>query len=126
MALSEFQQFVRYYGKTERAAEAQYYIGDALFGLKRFGEAIKAFDEVGRNYPTAPVNAPALFKAGQAFMELGNREEAITRFRAVVEKFPDAPEASLSKKRLELLGANIRSTPGRAKPTSERPVKRRS
>lgn len=120
LALDGFQKFVRYYGRTDKAPEAQYYIGESLYAMKRFGDAIKAYDEINSNYPAAPVNAPALFKAGNSFMELGNRNEAISRYQAVVEKFPEAPEASLAKKRLELLGANTRPAGSRPKTTTPR------
>ncbi|MBI1748363.1 MAG: tol-pal system protein YbgF [Acidobacteria bacterium] len=126
LSLQEFQDFLRFYPNSDRAPEAQYYIGESYYGLKRYGEAIKAFAEVTAKYPTAAVNAPALLKAGLAHFELGNRPDAINRLQTVIEKYPEAPEASIAKKRLELMGVGLKpAAPSRPKP-GRSTTKRRS
>jgi len=121
MSLEGFQKFLRYYSKTERGAEAQYYVGESFYGLKRYGDAIKAFDELAGTYPGAQANAPAQFKSGLAFMEMNDRPAAIARFQTVVTKYPETPEANLARKRLELLGASVRpATPTKPKAAGAR------
>lgn len=116
MSLQGFQTFMRYYGDhSDKAPEAQFYIGESYYGLKRYNEAIKTFDELYSKYPTSSVSASALYKAGLAFMDLNNRPEAITRLRTLVENFPTSNEANLARDRLKLLGADVRSPAGRPK-----------
>jgi tol-pal system protein YbgF len=70
VAIVLFKQFLRQYPKAPLGGNAQYWIGESLYGQKQFEAAIVAFDEVIRKYPEDNKVPAALLKQGYAFAEL--------------------------------------------------------
>lgn len=77
--------------------EAKFWEGEALFRLKRFGEARTAYDEVLRTDSTSPRAPDALYGYAWSELELKRPEPAVTAFRDFVSTWPDhalAPSAT--------------------------------
>ncbi|HSB09159.1 MAG TPA: tol-pal system protein YbgF [Blastocatellia bacterium] len=101
LALSEFKQYVETYPTSEMADNAQYWIGECLYGKKQFNEAIAEFDKVSQLFPKGDKVPAARFKKAMALMELGQNDAARAELTAIVRLFPRTNEAVLAKQQLE-------------------------
>ncbi|HXV81164.1 MAG TPA: tol-pal system protein YbgF [Candidatus Binatia bacterium] len=102
-AIGRFREFIKKYPKSTLAGNAQYWIGESLYALKEFDQAIIEFDAVRRRYPQGEKVPAALLKQGFAFAELGEKLNARLILQEVVEKYPQSPEAGRAKQRLKSL-----------------------
>lgn len=102
-ATSRFREFVKKNPKSKLAGNAQYWLGEAHFGLREFDQAIIEFDAVRRRFSQSEKVPAALLKQGFAFAELGEKLNARLVLQEVVEKYPQAPEATRAKQRLKSL-----------------------
>jgi tol-pal system protein YbgF len=118
MALQEFAAFARNYPGSDKADDAQYYIGEVYLSQNKFPLAIAAFTKVLTDYPTGDKIPTALFKRGKAELAQQEKENATADFKAVIQRYSSSPEAALAKVELENLGI------GPASPKSV-PVKRK-
>ena len=112
-AIAGFQQFISAFGsRSDRADDAQFYIGEALAYQGKFPEAVTAYNAVVQSYPMGDKVPEALFKRGVAQSRLGQTEEARRSWQLVVDKYPASEAASLAKPQLERLGT-APAQPGR-------------
>lgn len=102
-AIARFTEFLKKHPKSSLAANAQYWIGECYYALRKFDQAIIEFDVVRRKYPEADKVPAALLKQGFAFAELGEKLNARLVLQEVVEKFPESAEAGKAKLRLKAL-----------------------
>jgi len=102
-AILRFGEFLKKHPQSSLAANAQYWIGECNYALRKFDQAIIEFDVVRRKYPEAEKVPAALLKQGFAFAELGEKLNARLVLQEVVEKFPDSAEAAKAKTRLKAL-----------------------
>src|SRR5437762_7164401 len=51
LARAEFQDYLKYYGNTDLASNAQFYIGEIAYKQKNYQQAISEYDKVINNYP---------------------------------------------------------------------------
>ncbi|CAK0752177.1 Cell division coordinator CpoB [Gammaproteobacteria bacterium] len=99
-ASTAFQNFLANYGKSPLAANAQYWIGEALYVTRRFREAYPEFQKVVSDYPSAPKVADALLKCGYILAELNQVSEARKLLEDVISSFPQTTAAQLAAARL--------------------------
>ncbi len=104
LAIQGFTAYLGSFPTGDRAAAAQYYIGEAYYNQKNLPQAITAFTYLLNNYPEGDTVASALFKRGKAELEMLEKENAIADFKTVVKKYPKSPEADLAKIELQDLG----------------------
>lgn len=83
------------------AVNAMYWIGEALYGQKRYEEAILQFQDVIMQYGDHPKVAAALFKQGLAFDALKDRQSARATLQKLIDRFPQSPEAGKAKAQLK-------------------------
>jgi tol-pal system protein YbgF len=102
-AIGRFREFIKKHPRSALAGNAQYWIGESLYALKEFDQAIIEFDAVRRKYPQGEKVPAALLKQGFAFAELGEKLNARLILQEVVEKYPQSPEAGRAKQRLKSL-----------------------
>ncbi len=100
LAISEFRQYVETYPTSEMADNAQYWIGEALFGKHQYEQAIAEFDKVSTLFPKGDKIPGARFKKAMALQELGDSESARAEFQAVIKLFPRSNEAALARQQL--------------------------
>ena len=113
LAMDEFRQYLKFYGKTEMAPNAQFYIGYIRMAQDKFDMAIIDFDRVLEKYPTNSKTAEAHYYKGKALFQLGQRTKAAKEFQAVVDEFPTTEVAQSAKTQLRALG--LSPTPSTAK-----------
>ena len=97
-ALAGFRLFIELHGQSSLAANAQYWIGECQFRMRRYADALDSFYNVLMNYPLSPKLPASTLKLAQTYTKLGDHEKARTMFSRVVEQFPDTSEADVARK----------------------------
>ena len=101
LAIQGFEATCARFPKSQRAHEAQLYIGESLAWEKKDMDAIAAYDRVIANYPGSASVPTAYYKRGMAFERLGEPARARESYEALIKQFPDTQQAVLAKQRLE-------------------------
>jgi tol-pal system protein YbgF len=108
----QFDDYLKYYGTTLRAPEAQYYLGDIAYQQRDYASAIRNYDMVLERFPEGSKSPDALYKKGLALMMLNKLPEAAAEFRSVVEKYPNSNIAPNAEAQLaELQGGTAGQKP---------------
>jgi tol-pal system protein YbgF len=107
LATQEFQDYLKYYGDTDLASNAQFYLGEIAFMQGGFQQALDAYNKVIENYPKSFKTASARMRKGFCLAELGQKAAAIRELRTVVRQFPGTDEAKRSAAKLKELGATV-------------------
>ncbi len=105
LALQQFTNYLAWFGGTELAPNAQYYIGEIHYNQKRFEEAVAAFDRVLEAYPNNSKTNDARLMKARALAELGNRAEAEQELRALIKAAPNSDAARRARVELQKLTA---------------------
>jgi TolA-binding protein len=104
LSITGFDAVIKYFPRSERAADAQVNIGHAYLQAGKNDKAVEAYELAIRNYPGAPALPEAYYKKGVALRALKRPDEARAAFEYVVKTFPDSSSASLAKQGLAQLG----------------------
>jgi TolA-binding protein len=70
----EFSDYVKNYGSTDLASNAQFYLGEISYAQADYKDAVTQYNTVLNNYPQSYKLAAALLKKGMAELELGMRK----------------------------------------------------
>jgi tol-pal system protein YbgF len=100
LAIAGFNEYIRAYPNTDFTDNAQYWIGECLYGKKQFAEAIDAWNVLFKDYPTSDKLPDARVKKGMALEKLGRRSQALVEYRFVVDRFPNTQAARIARERL--------------------------
>ena len=126
LALDEFRQYVETYPSSELADNAQYWIGEILYGQKKLPVAVVEFERVMAMSPNGDKTPVALYKRALILGELGQKEDSIAQFVAIVRGYPKSAEATLATQQLQqiapdaLLQQTAPPPPVDTKPTGRR------
>ena len=104
LAQQEFSDYLKYYGTTDLASNAQFYLGEILFAQNQYEQAIDAYTKVIDNYPKSFKLAPANLKRALAFISLGEKSSGVSELRMVVKSYPGTDEERRAKAKLQELG----------------------
>ncbi len=107
LARSEFQDYLRYYGETDLASNAQFYLGEIAFQQKQYETAVDEYDKVLQNYPKSFKLAPARLKKGMALLELGQKNNGVKELREVVKRYPGTEEERRARAKLKDMGVAV-------------------
>jgi len=108
LAAEGFREYLRRWGGTDLADNAQYWIGECYDAQERYQEALDAFSQVLEKYPTSDKAAAAQLKKGLIYLKLGDQGQAVVNLQYVVYEHPGTKEADLARERLRSLGLTIR------------------
>jgi tol-pal system protein YbgF len=100
LAIQAFQDYLRSYGGTDRASNAQFYIADSYYIQKNYRE----YDKCIERYPQGNKAAAAQLKKGFALIELGEKSAGLRELRSLIEQYPNSREADLARQRIKKLG----------------------
>lgn len=100
-AIAAFEQFLKKYPDGPLSDNAQYWLGEANYVIRRFPEALKDFQQVVSRYPDSPKVPDAELKAGFTHYELDQWDEARKALTEVTNKYPDTTAAKLAQNRLQ-------------------------
>jgi tol-pal system protein YbgF len=107
LARKEFQDYLKYYGDTDLASNAQFYLGEIAYSQKNYEQAVTEYDRVLTNYPKSFKLAPAHLKKGMALVELGQKTAGVRELRDVVRRFPGTEEERRARAKLKELGVAV-------------------
>jgi len=107
LAMQEFNDYLKYYAKTQFAPNAQFYIGMIYLNKQDYTNALQAFDAVLEQYSDNTKTADAHYEKGMCLLGLGKNDAAAREFREVYNRYPDAESAAKAKARLKDLGFNV-------------------
>ncbi len=107
LATQEFQDYLKYYGDTDLASNAQFYLGEIAFMQNQFQTALDAYNKVIENYPKSFKTASARMRKGFCLAELGQKASAVRELRAVVRLYPGTEEARRAAAKLKEMGATV-------------------
>jgi tol-pal system protein YbgF len=104
LAAQEFGDYLKFYGTTDLASNAQFYVGEIFFAQQQYDQAIDAYSKVINNYPKSFKLAPAHLKRALALISLGEKNSGVSELRMVVKSYPGTDEEKRAKAKLQELG----------------------
>lgn len=109
LALQEYSDYLRWYGNTDLAPNAQYYIAWIHASQKDFPKAIQEYDAVLEKYPDNNKTPDAMYGKGVALVQMGRRTDGAREFQEVIKRFPTSGIASQACTQLKNMGMNCPS-----------------
>lgn len=100
-AVPAFRSFMSDHPEHELIANAQYWLGEALYAQKDYSGATEEFMRVLKNHKGSPKAPGAALKLGYSFYELRQWDFARRTLEDTVRFFPDTNAAKLAANRLE-------------------------
>jgi tol-pal system protein YbgF len=100
LAIMGFTEYLKAYPGTDFSDNAQYWIGECLYGKQKFQEAIEAWNALFRDYPASDKQPDARVKKGMALEKLGRRSQALVEYRYVIDRFPNSSAARIARERI--------------------------
>ncbi|KPF46355.1 tol-pal system protein YbgF [Rhizobium sp. G187] len=97
LAESEFRDFINAYPSSAKVADANFWLGEALYSQGNFSEAAKTFLNAHQTYSSSPKAPEMLLKLGMSLAALDNNETACATLREVSKRYPKASRAVVSK-----------------------------
>jgi tol-pal system protein YbgF len=104
LAHQEFQDYLKYYGDTDLASNAQFYLGEIAYSQRNYDQAVSEYDRVLTNYPKSFKLATARLKKGLALIEQGQKSAGVRELREVVKRYPGTEEERRARAKLKELG----------------------
>lgn len=117
LAMQGFQEYLKWYGTTDLAPNAQFYIGQIYYDKGDFNNAVHAFDTVLEKYGENNKSADATYMKGMSLLRSGQRTQAAQEFMTVIEKYPNSEVAPKARTQRQALGLSV---PAAAKPAARR------
>ena len=112
LAVQSFQEYLQYYGDTDLASNAQFYIGDSYYSQGDYQKAIEEYDKCMERYPQGNKLPAAQLKKGYALLALNQKQAGIRELRSLVQRHPTSNEAKLARQRLQKLGISVSTRQG--------------
>jgi tol-pal system protein YbgF len=100
LAIMGFTEYLKAYPGTDFSDNAQYWIGECLYGKQKYQEAVEAWNVLFRDYPSSDKLPDARVKKGMALERLGRRSQALVEYRYVVDRFPNSSAARIARERI--------------------------
>ena len=95
LAVQGFNDYLKYYGNTSFAPNAQFYIAMIHFAQGNYETAVKEFDMVLEKYPDNNKTADALLYKGRALVKMpGHKTEGGNEFMEVIRRYPKSDQAT--------------------------------
>ncbi len=113
LSRQEFSDYVKNYGSTDLASNAQFYLGEISYSQGDYKDAVAQYNVVLNNYPQSYKLAASLLKKGMAELELGMKATGARDLKEVVRRFPGTDESRRASAKLKELGvpATAKSAP---------------
>ena len=107
LAVQEFQDYLRCYGNTDLAPNAQYYIGWIHYSQADYPDALKDFDALLEKYPDNNNKKPdAFYYKGMTLVKMSQRTAASEEFIQLIQQFPSNALAPQACTQLREMGKN--------------------
>jgi len=106
LAVQSFQEYLQYYGSTDLASNAQFYIGESYYSQGEYDKAIEEYNKCVEQFPKGNKVAAAQLKKGYALLAQDKESSGIKELRSLLQRFPNSREADLARQRLKKLGVS--------------------
>ena len=103
LCVEGFDTYLRGFGRTDLADDAQWYIGACQQEQGKRTEAIDAYNRVISNYPKGDRVPDAYYRRGIVLNEMGQTDRARESFEALMKSFPETDLARLAKQQVDRL-----------------------
>ena len=97
LAEKEFASYIAAYPKSGRAADANFWLGEAQYSQGKYADSAKTFLNAHQSFGKSPKAPEMLLKLGMSLAALENTETACATLREVPKRYPSAPKAVLAK-----------------------------
>ncbi len=121
IAFQEFSDYLKYFGNTDLAPNAQYAIADIYYRKADYTDAKTAFDTVLEKYPEGAKTPDARYMKAMCLEKLGMNDSAAREFREVYMRYlKDRPDiAAKAKEQLRDMGLSASPTASRRRRASQ-------
>lgn len=102
-AIIEFQEFLMDNPHSNFADEAQYWLGEAQYALKKYNSALLTFNTLLKKYPNSSKVPHSLLKIGYIHAAQNNPTQAQALFQRIKTQYPDTAAARLAQERLQAM-----------------------
>ncbi|MBT8370917.1 MAG: tol-pal system protein YbgF [Deltaproteobacteria bacterium] len=103
VARKKFQELIVKFPKSERADNAQFWIGEIYYREKWYEKAILEYQKVIENYPKGNKVPASLLKQGLAFLNLGDKNNSRLILEELIRKHPKSNEAKIARDKVKSL-----------------------
>ena len=109
LALQEFNEFLKYFDKSEQAPTVQFYIGNLYDRANQYDDAAQAFDAVITRFPENSKTPEAMYMKGVMLQKGRHKTDAGAVFQEFLRRYPSHAQATKAREHLRELGL---SAPG--------------
>lgn len=104
LAQQEFSDYLKFYGNTELAPNAQFYIAQVHYSKSDFDGAANLFDMVLEKYPENNKTKDAMYYKGMSLVKAGKRSQGSDEFKDLISHYPRTDQANAACNQLTSLG----------------------
>ncbi|MBL8173897.1 MAG: tol-pal system protein YbgF [Bryobacterales bacterium] len=98
LAIVEFGDYLKCWPNEEKASDAQFYLGETLYSLKKdYESAVTAYDTVIEKYPDSKKAPDAMYMKGRALMMSDQRAKAKQVLTELIKIYPNTEAARRAK-----------------------------
>jgi len=120
LAIQEFNQYLKYFGTSDMAPSALYYIGDILYSQGKLQDAVSTFDSLVERFPDNSRTLDARLMKGKALVKLGQRNEGANEFREIIRLSRGSEQAAKATAELRALGLSPGAAPAARPPAKKK------
>ncbi|MCC6202673.1 MAG: tol-pal system protein YbgF [Gammaproteobacteria bacterium] len=104
-AIAALRLFLAQHPASQYVDNAQYWLGEAFYTLRKFDTAIAEYQKLLQLYPDSQKYSHALLKIGYSYDELGQRDLARATLQQLKDHYPSSTAAQLADERLARIRA---------------------
>lgn len=101
LAIIGFNSYLTSFPKSERADDAQVYIGHSFYSDGKYDKAVDAYQTAIRMYPTSDVLHEAYYRLGESYRFLKQNDRARAAYEFILKTYPESAAAAQAKQRLQ-------------------------
>jgi tol-pal system protein YbgF len=113
LAIQEFSDYLKYYGNTDLAPNAQFYIANIHYSQGAYDQAASEFDMVLEKYPENNKTREAMMYKGLSLVRAGHKTQGADQFREIIDRYPRTDQATQACSQLTSLGYHCPTTPAK-------------
>ena len=106
-SIEALRKFLLAHPGTEYADNAQYWLGEAYYANRQFGQALIEYNALLQGYPDSQKFSHAKLKLAYCYHELGQPGQAKQQLEELIRAYPDTTVAHLARDRLRRIGASL-------------------
>jgi tol-pal system protein YbgF len=100
-ARKKFEELIQRFPNSERADNAQFWIGEIYYREKWYEKAILEYQKVIEKYPKGNKVPASLLKQGLAFSNLGDKSNSRLILEELIKKYPKSNEAKIARDKVK-------------------------